>query len=204
MPEQYLFPNRLSRRDFLQASGMAGAAVAAGVMTSGSFAHADEAPADVKLGSGKWTFTLDPTWGQLPQGMNYGLGCAVVVDGQDRVFVVSRSANPCVAIFDKDGQLLETWSKEFASAIGFESPEEVVATAHGLYWSKEGDTEYLYWTENVRKGKGPRIGARVYKTDMKGKVLYTLGNVAKESETSQKFDFTNPTDVAVAPNGDIF
>src|ERR1051326_4499303 len=39
---------------------------------------------------------------------------------------------------------------------------------------------------------------------MKGKVLYTLGNVTKENETSQKFELTNPTDVAVSANGDIY
>ncbi|MGC4005687.1 MAG: 6-bladed beta-propeller [Pirellulales bacterium] len=42
------------------------------------------------------------------------------------------------------------------------------------------------------------------KTDLTGKILYTLGNVDKESDTAQKFDFVNPTDVAVAPNGDIY
>jgi peptidylamidoglycolate lyase len=85
------------------------------------------------------------------------------------------------------------------------TPAQVAGTAHGLYWNKEGNTEYLYWTENVSAPKdGPRIGARVYKTDLAGKVLYTLGNVASESATSQKVDFTNPTDVAVAPNGDVY
>ena len=55
-----------------------------------------------------------------------------------------------------------------------------------------------------RRQERPKIGARVYKTDLKGKVLYTLGHVEKESSTSQKFDFVNPTDVAVAANGDIY
>jgi hypothetical protein len=108
-----------------------------------------------------------------------------------------------VAIFDKEGKLLETWSKEFAEGVGF-TPQQVSATAHGLYWSKEGGTEYLYWTENVAGKDAAKIGARVYKTDLKGKVLYTLGNVEKESATSQKFNFTNPTDVAISPNGDIY
>jgi DNA-binding beta-propeller fold protein YncE len=136
--------------------------------------------------------------------MRYGLGCAVVVDGRDRVIVTSRSASPCVAIFDKDGRLLETWTKDFADKIGL-TPAQVRDTAHGLYWSKEGNDEFLYWTENVSAPKGaPRIGARVYKTDLTGRVLYTLGNVASESATSQKVDFANPTDVAVAPNGDVY
>ncbi len=39
---------------------------------------------------------------------------------------------------------------------------------------------------------------------MHGKVLYELGKNVKASSTSQPFEFTNPTDVAVAPNGDIY
>mgnify|MGYP007123227527 CR=1 FL=1 len=57
-------------------------------------------------GEGKFTFTLDEDWGKLPEGMSYGLGCALVVDSQDRIFVTSRSTSPCVAIFDKEGKLV--------------------------------------------------------------------------------------------------
>lgn len=198
MSSEYLFPVRLTRRDFLWTAGVAAAALSAGV------ASADEKKSPTKIGSGKFTYTLDERWGQLPAGMKYGLGCAVVVDGSERVWVTSRSASPCVAIFDKEGKLQETWAKEFAEGIGFK-PEQVAATAHGLYWSKEGGQEYLYWTENVSGPKdGPRIGARVYKTDLKGKVLYTLGKGEKNTSTTQKFDFVNPTDVAIAPNGDVY
>jgi peptidylamidoglycolate lyase len=198
----YLFPCRLTRRDFLATAG----AAAVGALATGGAVRADEPKkTPTTLGTGKATYTLDEDWGKLPGDMKYGFGCALVVDSQDRIFVTSRSANPCVAIFDKDGKLVETWSKQFAEDIGFKNTDQVVATAHGLYLSKEGDKEYLYWTENVAGGKdSPKIGARVYKTDMKGKVLYTIGNVEKESATSQKFEFTNPTDVAVAANGDIY
>src|SRR5262249_38302030 len=154
----------------------AGAALAGLPAVAGA---ADEKKDAVKIGSGKTTYTLDEAWGKLPDGMKYGFGCASVVESKDRIFVTSPSASPCVASLDKDGKLLETWSKEFASDIGFEKPEQVAATAHGLYWSKEGNDEFLYWTENVSGAKENRIGARVYKTDLKGKVLYTLGNVAK-------------------------
>lgn len=198
---EYLFPHRLTRRDFIRWTGAAGVA---GLATTFPAHAADEKSGPVKIGTGKYTYTLDENWGKLPDGMKYGWGCALVVDSQDRVYVTSRSASPCVAIFDTDGKLLETWSKEFSDQVGF-TPEQVAATAHGLYWSKEGNDEFLYWTENVAGGKNmPKIGARVYKTDLKGKVLYTLGNVEKESSTSQKFNFTNPTDVAVAANGDVY
>ena len=194
MASEYLFPVRQTRRDFL-AAAMAGATLA----VTGRPVRAAAADKPVSIGSGSTTFALDETWGQLPDGMKYGLGCAVVVDSKDRVFVTSRSASPCVAIFDKEGKLLETWSKDFSEKVGF-TPHQVQATAHGLYYSKESGGEFLYWTENI----AGKIGARVYKTDLQGKVLYTLGNVASESDTSQKVGWTNPTDVAVATNGDLY
>lgn len=191
----YLFPARLTRRDLL-AVGAAAAAAAACPL------RASETSSQARIGSGKWTYTWDENWGKLPAGMHYGFGCGIVVDSQDRVYVTSRSASPCVAIFDPDGRLLETWSKDFGEKIGY-SPDQIAATAHGIYWSKEPEGEFLYFTENIAKNQ-PRLGARVYKTDLSGKVLYTIGNVDKESSDSQKFDWTNPTDVAVSPNGDIY
>jgi peptidylamidoglycolate lyase len=190
MSDEYLF----TRRTFLQTA----AATTTGLALGGS------ARAAVKFGEGKASYTLDESWGTLPAGMNYGFGCALVVDGKDRIWVTSRSANACVVIFDAAGKILETWSKDIKDRIGYDS-EQYKATAHGLYWSKEGDKEYLYWTENVDAPKGkPKLGARVYKTDLDGKILFQIGNVDKETETSRKFDLTNPTDVAIGANGDIY
>ncbi len=198
MNSEYLFPHRQTRRDFLKM----GASAAAAFGLSPWARAEDKTP--VKFGTGQWTYTLDPTWGLLPDGMNYGLGCGVVVDSKDRVIVTSRSSKPCVAIYGADGKLEETWSDEFASKVGL-TTDEVRGTAHCIYLSKEGGTEFLYFTENAgKKADGTPIGKRVYKTDLQGKVLYTIGNVAEENSTSQKFDWTNPTDVAVAPNGDIY
>jgi len=190
---EFLFPQRQSRRDFLAWTGAAVVGSALGATTRLS-AEAPEQP--VTLGTGKWTYTLDPKWGRLPAGQSYGFGCAIVADRKDRIFVTSRSANPCVAIFSPQGELLETWSNDFAQKIQ-STTDDVVKTAHGLYCSLEGDQEFLYFTEN-------KPGARVYKTDLEGRILYELGNVRGKGSNSQKFDFVNPTDVAVAPNGDIY
>ena len=92
---------------------------------------------------GQWNYTLDDAWGTLPIGMKYGFGCASVVDGNDRIYVTSRSESPCVAIFDRDGKLLEeTWANDFTSKVGY-NPKQYAATAHGLYWNKEPDGEFL-------------------------------------------------------------
>ena len=200
--DQFLFPRRQTRRDFLQATSVA----TAGLLLPGIGRAADDqspGTGPARIGTGKWTYEAVPGWGQLPEGMKYGLGCGVIVDGRDRVYVTSRSTNPCVAIFDRDGKLLETWGEDFAGKIGY-STAAIAATAHCLYWSQEGGKEYIYWTENIDDAKSPKFGARVYKTDLNGKILYQIGNVSAEGSTAQKFDWTNPTDVAVAPNGDIY
>ena len=197
---EYLFPNRQTRRDFIKI----GALAAASLSVSTALADTKEKKAPVRIGSGRWTYTLDEDWGKLPEGMTYGLGCGVVVDSKDRVYVTSRSEKPCVAVFDRKGKLLETWSEDFASKVGL-TTRQVKNTAHCIYWSREGRDEFLYFTENSAGNKeGPPYGKRVYKTDLHGKILYTIGNVEKEDSTSQKFDWTNPTDVAVAANGDIY
>ncbi|MEY2429061.1 MAG: hypothetical protein QOJ40_1946 [Verrucomicrobiota bacterium] len=196
---EYLFSNRVNRRDFLKLTG----AAAAGLSVPG-LSSAEEGKLPVRIGSGAHTYEAVENWGQLPAGMKYGFGCGVVVDSRDRVYVTSRSSNPCVAIFDRHGKLLETWSNDFADKVGY-TVEQVKDTAHGIYWSKEGKNEFLYFTENVSTNKeGPKLGKRVYKTDLHGKILYVIGNVETEGSTSQKFDWTSPTDVAVAANGDIY
>src|SRR5215212_6936560 len=121
-PSEYLFPCRLNRRDFLRIGALSATALAARPL---AVCAADAAP--VKIGTGKWTYTLDPAWGALPESMKYGLGCGVVVDGKGRIVVTSRSNNPCVAIFDKSGKLLETWSNDFAEKVGYPSPDQVAA-----------------------------------------------------------------------------
>ncbi|HEY1375367.1 MAG TPA: hypothetical protein VGF55_01155 [Gemmataceae bacterium] len=199
MSDQYLFPHRLTRRDFLWAA----AGTAAGLAAAGTLPAADKG-GTTRVGEGRWTYTLDDAWGTLPAGMRYGFGCAIVVDGQDKIYVTSRSTNPCVAVFDRDGKLLETWANEFTEKVDF-TTKQYADTAHGLYWSREPGGEFFYWTENKSTNKtGPKFGSRVYKTDLKGKVLYTLGPGVKETSTSAPFDFVSPTDVAVGPNGDVY
>src|SRR5262249_31076820 len=129
MTSEYLFPVLQTPPDFL-------AAAVAGTTRALTGRPARSAPANkpVTNGTAASTFPLDDAWGRLPDGMKFGLGCAVVVDSQDRVFVPSRSASPCVAIFGKDGKLLETWTKDFATNVGL-TPQQVQATAHGLYHS---------------------------------------------------------------------
>lgn len=177
--------NRLTRREFLAATGVALAGLATHNFANAEAIEVIEAikKSPTTIGSGYYTYQLVEGWGQLPKGLKYGWGMGIVADSADRIYVHSRSEYS-VVVFDREGKLLSTWGAEFAE------------TGHGLYWSQEEDGEFLYFTDHLRN--------LVVKTDLNGNRIMRLGKVAKESSTSIKFDFNQPTDIAVAPNGDLY
>lgn len=196
MQNEKILPCRLTRRDFLKVASVA----TAGFVLPGLSKANEECCEVTRIGEGYHTYELDPTWGVLPEGKQYGQGCGIAVDGKDRVYVLTR-AKPGLVIFDRKGKLVEIWEEEETIRKGI-GTDTVLQSAHGLYWSKEKGREYLYFTENKPKvGSG---GRRVTKTDLKGNVILRIGNVSEETPTSIKFDFESPTDVAVAPNGDVY
>ena len=169
----------LSRRQFIAGAG------ALAALSLGSAAQAElEKTAPVRIGQGEFTYELVQVWGELPAPDHYGWGCGVVVDSKDRVYVHSR-CRKAVAVFDRGGKLIDTFGAEYAG------------WGHGLYWSREGHDEFLYFTGNAP-------GNIVVKTDLTGKPVLKIGQVDAQSATSISFPFDNPTDVAIAPNGDIY
>lgn len=127
-------------------------------------------------------YVYDPTWGKLPDGVTeWGVVPAVVIDGEDRVYV-HRRASPAVVVYSRDGELLATWGEQFASG------------AHGLHIRREADGEYLYFTD-VRRHC-------VIKCDLDGRELWTLGTPGQVGAAGQPFN--RPTDVDFAPEGDFY
>jgi hypothetical protein len=172
----------LSRRELLSAAGVGvGMAISPAALAAAEPATAE--PENATIGSGKWRYTLVPGWGAPPEGMKYEWGCAIVVDSRDRVYVHSR-AQRSVLVFDRSGALVKDFGAEFAR------------TGHGLYLSREGSDEFLYFTDHPRN--------LVVKTDLDGKVLMRIGAVSQENPSNIRFPFNQPTDVAVAPNGDVW
>jgi sugar lactone lactonase YvrE len=175
MSEQDLLKRTLTRREFI-------AGAAATVALAGSAFGAEKKP-PITIGEGYYAYELVEGWGVLPEGMKYGWGVGMVADSKDRIYVHSRSPQ-AVAVFDRKGKLLKTWGAEFAG------------TGHGLYHRKEGHDEFLFFSDHPRN--------LVVKTDLDGKVLMRIGDVAEESPTSIKFKFNQPTDLAISPNGDLY
>jgi len=134
------------------------------------------------------------SWGQLPEGRKWGSSASVSVAPDGTIWVVDRcgqsgaggatcgganaNVNP-VFQFDTSGRLL----KAFGAGM-FVSP-------HKMSVDKEGN---LWLADNG--------GHQVFKLDQNGKVLLTLGKKGVAGAGLDEFDA--PTDVAIAPNGDIF
>jgi DNA-binding beta-propeller fold protein YncE len=117
---------------------------------------------------------------------------AVEVAADGTIYVVERCAEnscegrhePPILKFDRDGRLLKAWGEDL-----FNFP-------HGATLDAEGNL----WVTDARGGNGK--GHQVFKFDPDGKVLMTLGKAGTSGSGPELFD--QPTDVVVAPNGDIF
>src|SRR5437762_2501795 len=145
-----LFPLRLTRRDFIKRAG----AVAAGLAATAVPAPAAETKSPACIGSGAYTYELVEDWGQLPAGMRFGLGCGVVVDSKDRVYVTSRWTSPTdvavaangdiyvvdgygsqrVSRFDKNFKHIKTIGERTdKKAVGPNAPHGTFNTCHGVW-----------------------------------------------------------------------
>jgi hypothetical protein len=134
------------------------------------------------------------SFGQLPEGRKWGSTASVTTAPDGTIWVADRCGNsgaggttcggPSANVnpifqFDTTGKLL----KSFGAGM-FVSP-------HKLAIDKDG---YLWLADNG--------GHQVFKLDRDGKVLMTLGKKGVAGAGPDAFD--QPTDVAIAQNGDIF
>lgn len=132
-------------------------------------------------------------WAQLPQGRKWGSASAIDIDRKTgNIWVVDRcGAATCgsskldpIFEFDPSGKML----KNFGGGM--------FVTPHGMYIDKDGNLWIV--DQAIKDGKG----FQVFKLNQDGKVLLTLGKAGVAGTTNDTFN--SPSDVIVAPNGDIF
>jgi DNA-binding beta-propeller fold protein YncE len=138
-------------------------------------------------------------WAKFPAGRNWGstAGVDIAPDGKT-VWAVDRcGSNTCVGSnldpilkFDTNGKLLLSFGKG------------LFAFPHGIHV----DTEENVWVTDAvlgdGRGKGATVGQTVQKFDKNGRHLLTLGTPGVSGNDATHFNA--PSDVVVAPNGDIF
>ena len=139
-------------------------------------------------------FRPDYAWGKLPAGRAWGSTSAIEIAADGNVWVAERcGANTCVGsdvdpilLFDKEGNLLRSFGRG------------LLAWAHGMDVDHEGNV----WVTDARAAGAERTGHAVLKFSPAGELLMTLGTpgVAGDPPTH----LTRPSDVLVAPNGEIY
>jgi hypothetical protein len=166
----------MSRRSFIGAMGMAGAA---GALAPRMAWGQDKIVLEAGANKYEWV----PGWLKLPEGVSLASthGC-VAVDAQDRIFFNTDNEN-AIIIVDNDGKYVKSLGKDFRGG------------AHGMTIVKEGDKEVLFLSSLARN--------EILKCTLDGEVLLSIPFPEKSGVYMKKGEY-KPTSVAVAPNGDIY
>jgi hypothetical protein len=190
---------KTTRREFL-------ATAAAAPIVSPIILHAQSKAGTTMpiVGEGAHTYEAIHDWGQLPAHIKWGNTHGVVEDSQGNIYVhhtvhsTSESADSMV-VFDNTGRFVRSWGKEFRGV------------AHGLHIQKEGRDEFLYLTVNAanpRMSPQPEMQAVVVKTTPRGEIVWKIQGPPDVDAYKPAADGTpkryNPTNVAIAPNGDVY
>jgi DNA-binding beta-propeller fold protein YncE len=140
--------------------------------------------------------TVPGVWAPLPDGRSWGSTSLVDVDPDGvTIWAVDRCGeNTCVGHddldvvfrFDQDGEILT----QFGAGL-FEWP-------HGIDVDDDGNV----WVVDARGDEGRRRGHQVIKFSPEGEVLMRIGTAGVAGRT--RTTLSEPNDVLVAPNGDIF
>lgn len=150
-------------------------------------------------------------WARMPEGRSWGSTSAVDIDRDGRsVWVAERcgvnsctgSSLPVVLKFDSTGALVASFG---AGIMNF---------PHGIHVDRDGNVWVTDGQDNLpRRGRGqaadaplpptPAVvtGHQVFKFSPDGRLLMTLGKAGGATGADY---FSQPNDVLVAPNGDIF
>jgi DNA-binding beta-propeller fold protein YncE len=141
------------------------------------------------VGSGDFIYEVVDDWAKTPDGWSIGQA-EPACDSRDRVYVFNRSDHPLM-VFDREGNFQGEWGREY------------LTDAHGIFISGE-DHVYL----PVRESHA------IVKCTLDGKPLMTMGVWDAPSDTGgarpdgtmwkAAGPFNRCTDIALAPNGDLF
>ncbi|MCC6677592.1 MAG: hypothetical protein IT436_10655 [Phycisphaerales bacterium] len=180
-----------SRREFLRTAAITGAGLAslpavptlAGIRTRNKSGLGNPV-----LGSGEHTYECIHDWARLPAGYRFGNTHGVCEDSLGRIHIkhtvgAGSSSDDAIAVFDGDGKFIRSWGAEFKGG------------AHGLHINREGNQEFLYLCDPPR--------GLLVKTTLDGEDVWRRACPLESGLYNSPGEY-HPTNVAVAPSGDIY
>lgn len=178
-----------SRRHFL--AGLATAAAATWIQPL----RAADPRKDTLIGHGRFRYKVIKDWVPPGQGRHHPiLNCHEMVQVKDgRLFMIGDHASHQMLVFKPDGTILESWGSVWPGG-------------HGLTLSTENGAEFLLVTDSGlwKSGNGGyRQAGRVTKIDLTGREIFSISHPMTVGAYEPGMNF-NPTETAVAPNGDIY
>ena len=165
-------------------------AVAAVCAVAALYQHASAQTGAPALNSGPNPYHGTLRWWTLPEGPAWSPTAGIGLDREGHVWVGCVTES-CVG--GPEGPILELdRSGKILKRIG----AGLFVAPHGLFVDRDGNV----WVtdQNGKDGKGHQV----FKFSPEGKVLMTLGKKGVAGEGPDTFN--RPTDVVVAPSGDIF
>ena len=135
-------------------------------------------------GEGNFQYTFVDDWLKLPEGYKL-LECpGVAVDGEDRVFILTRGEHP-IMVFDRDGNFIRSFGEGLFSD----------NRTHGLYYSAADDSP-LAADDGIHT---------IQKYSSTGEKLMEIGERNHPAPRWSGQPFNRPTSAAIRPsNGDIY
>ena len=144
-------------------------------------------------GSGDHTYEVIHDWGEVPAEIKYGNTHGVCEDSQGHIYIhhtvnKDSQSHDSMVVFDRDGKFVKSWGPDFMGG------------AHGLHIRKEGTDEFLYLCDTKR--------GLVVKTTLSGEQVWSIGypeqaEAYRPGADGKKIKYS-PTNLAIAPNGDIY
>lgn len=161
----------MKRRTFLQTTTLAGLGALAGF------------DADPTIGHGNFRYRINSRWCRADRNIHPVKNChEMVFDKSGRIFMTTDDTRNNILVFNKDGNVLDAWGKEYPGA-------------HGLTYHDENGAEMLFIADYERH--------QVIKTTLSGEVVRTFDWPADSGKYKDASEF-RPTETAIGPNGDVF
>jgi DNA-binding beta-propeller fold protein YncE len=123
-------------------------------------------------------YVVDANWPAERPEEPWGQMAGVTTDADGNVWTLNRGKLP-VQVFSPDGKLVQTW------------PNAPIRSGHQIRIDAQGNVWIADYKAHV-----------VSKFDPAGKPLLTIGTQGEAARTSSHFNL--PTDIAIAPSGDVF